>query len=132
MPNGYVLGQVNNSRIQSEVEDEKVSIEDNNKKLVYPDTLRVKLREHCTCDENVAGENKSLKSLSDSTKKADRRIQVRMPWNENGPLKHSNYCIALKRMQSAAKPFQRKECFAVVNDEVQKLLEQYFVNKSPH
>ena len=86
MPNWYVLGQANNSRIQSEVEDETVNIEDNNKKLIYPDTLGVKLREHCTCNENVVGENKFLKSLSDSTTMADRRIQVRMPWNENGPL----------------------------------------------
>lgn len=34
-------------------------------------------------------------------------------------------------MQSAEKSFQRKECFAIVNDEVQKLLEQDFVMKVP-
>ena len=54
-----------------------------------------------------------------------------MPWNQNGPPKRSNYDIAFKRMQSAEKSFQRKECFAIVNDEVQKLLEQDFVMKVP-
>ena len=54
-----------------------------------------------------------------------------MPWNENGPPKRSNYDIALKRMQSAEKSFQRKECFKVVNDEVQKLSQQDFVIKVP-
>ena len=34
-------------------------------------------------------------------------------------------------MQSAEKSFQRKECFAIVNVEVQKLLEQDFVMKVP-
>ena len=52
-----------------------------------------------------------------------------MPWNENGPPKRSNYDIAFKRMQSAEKSFQRKECFAIVNGEVQKLLERHFVIK---
>ena len=54
-----------------------------------------------------------------------------MPWNQNRPPKRSNYDIAFKRMQSAEKSFQRKECFAIVNDEVQKLLEQDFVMKVP-
>ena len=30
-------------------------------------------------------ENRFVKSLSDSTTLVDGRIQVRMPWNENGP-----------------------------------------------
>ena len=34
-------------------------------------------------------------------------------------------------MQSAEKSFRRKECFTIVNDEVQKLLEQDFVMKVP-
>ena len=34
-------------------------------------------------------------------------------------------------MQFAEKSFQRKECFAIVNDAVQKLLEQDFVMKVP-
>ena len=56
-----------------------------------------------------------------------------MPWNENGPPKRSNYDIAFKRMQSAEKSFQTKECFAIVNDVIviQKLLEQDFVIKVP-
>ena len=48
------------------------------------------------------------------------------------PPKHSNYEIALKRMQSAEKSFQKKECFEIVNDEVQKLLQQDFVIKVPN
>ena len=34
-------------------------------------------------------------------------------------------------MQSAEKSFQRKECLAIVNDEVQKLLDEDFVIKVP-
>ena len=47
------------------------------------------------------------------------------------PPKGSNYDIALKRMQSAEKSFQRKEYFEIVNDEVLKLLQQDFVIKVP-
>ena len=54
-----------------------------------------------------------------------------MPWNENGPSKRSSYDIAFKRMKSAEKSFQRKECLVIANDEVQKLLEQDFVIKLP-
>ena len=126
----YVLGQVNSSRIQS-VEVGTVSIEDDIKKLLYQDTLGVKPTELCTCSENALRENKFVKSLSNSTTLVEGRIQVRMPWNQNGPPKRSNYDIAFKRMQSAEKSFQRKECFAIVNAEVQKLLEQDFLMKVP-
>ena len=100
----YVLGQVTSSRIQS-VEVGTVSIEDDIEKLLYQDMLRVKPTELCTCTDNVLRENKFVKSLSDSTTLVDGRIQVKMPWNENGPLKRSNHDIALKRMQSAKKTF---------------------------
>ena len=126
----YVLGQINSPSIQC-VQVGTVSTEDDIKKLIYQDTLGVKPTELCTCSENVLRENKFVKSLSDSTTLVDGRIQVRMPWNENGPPKRSNYDIAFKRMQSAEKSFQRKECLAIVNDEVQKLLEQDFVIKVP-
>ena len=35
-------------------------------------------------------------------------------------------------MQSAEKSFQRKECFEIINDKVQKLLQQDFVIKVPN
>lgn len=107
-----------------------MSIEDDIKKLPYQDTLGVKPTELCTCGENVLRENK-FKSLSDSTTLVDGRIQEGMPWNENGTPKCSNYDISLKRMQSAEKSFQRKECFEIVNDKVQKLLQQDFAIKVP-
>ena len=56
---------------------------------------------------------------------------MRMPWKEAGPPKQSNYDIALKRMFSAEKSFQKKGCFKVVDEEVQKLLDQDFVKKVP-
>ena len=56
---------------------------------------------------------------------------MRMPWKEAVPPKQSNYDIALKRMFSAEKPFQKKDCFKVVDEEVQKLLDQDFVTKVP-
>ena len=69
----YVLGQVTSSRIQS-VEVGTVSIEDDIKKLLYQDTLRVKPTELCTCTDNVLRENKFVKSLSTLV---DGRIQVK-------------------------------------------------------
>ena len=61
----------------------------------------------------------------------DGRVQVKMPWKETGPPKQSNYDIALKRMYSAEKSFKKKDCFEVVDEEVQKLVEQGFVIKVP-
>ena len=55
-----------------------------------------------------------------------------MPWTEAGPPKQSNYGIALKRLFSTERPFQEKGCLDVVNEEVQKLLEQdYVIQVSP-
>ena len=76
-------------------------------------------------------ESKFGKSLAFSTTLVHGRIQVKMPWKEGGPPKRSNFEIALKRMFSAEKSFQKKACFKVVDEEVQKLLEQNFVTKVP-
>ena len=54
-----------------------------------------------------------------------------MPWRKKGPPKQSNYDIALKRMYSTEKSFKKKDCFEVVDEEVQKLVEQGFVIKVP-
>ena len=54
-----------------------------------------------------------------------------MPWKEGGPPKRSNYDIALKRILSAENLCQKKVCFKVVDEEVQKLLEENFVTKAP-
>ena len=56
-------------------------------------------------------------------------MQVRMPWKETGPPKQSYYGIALKRIYSAEKSFKRKDCLAIVDEEVQKLVGQSFVIK---
>ena len=85
-----------------------MSIEDDIKKLLHQDTLGVKPTELYTCRENVLRENKFVKSLTDSTALVNVRIQVRMPWNDNGPPKRSNYEIALKRMESAKDRFREK------------------------
>ena len=55
-----------------------------------------------------------------------------MPWKEAGPPKRSNYDLALKRMYSAEKSFKKRNCFEIVDEEVQKLVEQGFVMKVPH
>lgn len=62
-----------------------MSIEDDIKKLLYQGMLGLKPTELCTYSDNVLRENRFVKSLSDSTTLVDGRIQVRMPWNENGP-----------------------------------------------
>ena len=131
----YVLGQfeTNNSttsEIQS-VEVGTISVVDDIKKLLHQDLLGVKPTKLCTCSENVLRESKFVKSLAISTTLVHGRIQVKMHWKEGGPPKRSNFDIALKRMFSAEKSFQKKGCFKVVDEEVQKLLEQNFVTKVP-
>ena len=131
----YVLGQFESnsssmSQIQS-VEVGTVSVMEDIKKLLQQDLLGVKPTELCACSENVLRESKFVKSLAASTTLVDGRIQVKMPWKEGGPPKQSNYDIALKRMFSAEKSFQKKGCLKVVDEEVQKLVDQDFVKKVP-
>ena len=59
-----------------------VSIQDDIKKLLQQETLGVKPTELRTCNENVLRENKLVKSLSDSAALVNRRIPVKMPWNQ--------------------------------------------------
>ena len=54
-----------------------------------------------------------------------------MSWKETRPPKQSNYEIALKRMYSAEKSFKKKDCLALVDEGVQKLVDQSFVIKVP-
>ncbi|PFX23288.1 hypothetical protein AWC38_SpisGene12174 [Stylophora pistillata] len=98
-------------------------------KLVHQDLLGVKPTEMCTCSENALRENRFVKALSASTTLENGRVQVKMPWKESGPPKQSNYGIALKRMYSAEKSFKKKDCFEIVDQEVQKLVDQGFVIK---
>ena len=121
---------MNTSGIQS-VDVGTVSIVDDVIKLLHQDLSGVKPTELCTCSNNVLQENKFVKSLSDSTTLVDGRIQVKMPWKESGPPKRSNYDIAIKRMYSAEKSFKKKNCYEIVSEEVQKLLDQDFVCKVP-
>jgi len=55
-----------------------------------------------------------------------------MPWKEGGPRKRSNYDLALKRMYSAEKSFKKRDCFEIVDEEVQKLVEEGFDIKEPY
>ena len=121
---------MNTSGIQS-VDIGTVSIVEDVKKLLHQDLLGIKPTELCTCSENVLRENKFVRSLSDSTALVDGRIQVKMPWKESGPPRCSNYDITIKRLYSAEKSFKKKDCYEIVDEEVQKLLEQGFVIKVP-
>ncbi|KXJ27593.1 hypothetical protein AC249_AIPGENE7689 [Exaiptasia diaphana] len=78
------------------------------KNLFTQDMLGVKPTEMCICTDNVLEENKFVKSLEQSTKIVDERVQVKMPWKDAGPPKSSNYDLALKRMYSAERDFKRK------------------------
>ena len=131
----YVLGQFeSNGSVTSEIQSIEVgtvSAVEDIKKLLHQDLLGVKPTKLCSCSENVLRESKFMKSLAASTTLVDGRIQVKMPWKEQGPPKRSNYDIALKRMLSAEKSLQKKGCFRVVDEEVRKLLEQNFVTKVP-
>jgi len=102
------------------------------RKLIHQDFLGVRLTELCTCSENALRENKFVKALSTSTTLVDGRVQVKMPWKEAGPPKRSNYDLALKRMYSAETSFKKRDCFEIVDEEVQRLVEQGFVIKVPY
>ena len=131
----YILGQMDSDaeaipRVHS-VDIVTVSTTEDIRKLVYQDFLGVRRTELCTCSENALRENKFVKPISASTTLVSGRVQVRMPWKETGPPKQSNYDIALKRMYSAEKSFKKKDCLAIVDEEVQKLVDQSFVIKVP-
>ena len=128
----YVLGQlaIDNLRIQS-VDVGTISVTEDFHILLQQDLIGVKPTELCTCSDNELRENKFVKSLSESTKLVDGRIQVKMPWKEDGPPRRSNYDIALKRMQSTERSFEKRNCTKAVDEEVQKLVSRGFVMKVP-
>ena len=132
----YVMGQFEkNNSTTSEiqlVEVRTANAVDDIKELLHQDLLGVKPTNLCTCSENEIRESEFVKSLAASTTLVDGRIQVKMPWAEADPPKQSNYGIALKRLFSTVRSFQKKGCLDVVNEEVQKLLEQdYVIQVSP-
>ena len=108
-----------------------VDVLEDMKKLLTQDMLGVRPTELCTCRDNDLKENKFIKSISESTQIVEGRIQVRMPWNGEGPPKESNYDVAYKRMISSEKSFKKKDCLEIVESEVQKLLDQDFVVEIP-
>ncbi|XP_068684271.1 uncharacterized protein [Montipora foliosa] len=127
----YVMGQFSGRGDESfairTVDVGTVSaLEDMTKRLVQ-DTLGVKPTVFCTCKDSELKENTFIKSIADSTEIVDGRIQVRMPWSEDGPPKESNYDVAYQRMLSSEKTFKRKNCMEDVQVEIQKLLEQEFI-----
>ena len=103
-----------------------VDVLEDMKKLLTQDMLGVRPTELCTCRDNDLKENKFIKSIAESTQIVEGRIQVRMPWNGEGPPKESNYDVAYKRMISSEKSFKKKDCLEIVESEVQKLLDQDF------
>ena len=99
--------------------------------VIQQDLIGVKPTQLCTCNENTLHENRFVRSISESTKLVNGRIQVKMPWKESGSPIRSNYDMALKRMYAAEKSFKKKDCFRVIDDEVKKLLGQGFVELVP-
>ena len=131
----YILGQLDSDaeaipRVHS-VDIGTVSASGDIRKLVYQDFLGVRRTELCTCSENALRENKFVKALSASTTLVNGRVQVRKSWKETGPPKQSNYDIVLKRMYSAEKSFKKIDFLAILDEEVQKLVDQSFVIKVP-
>ena len=127
----YVMGQFSSQGDESfairTVDVGTVSALEDMTKLLVPYTLGVKPTVFCTCKDNESKENKFIKSIADSTEIVDGRIQVRMPWSEDGPPKESNYDVEYQRMLSSEKTFKRKNCMEDVQVEIQKLLEQEFI-----
>ena len=85
-----------------------VDVLEDMKKLLTQDMLGVRPTELCTCRDNDLKENKFIKSIAESTQ-IEGRIQVRMPWNGEGPPKESNYDVAYERMISSEKSFKKKD-----------------------
>ena len=127
----YVMGRFSDQGDESfairTVDVGTVSALEDMRKLLVQDTLGVKPTVLCTCKDNELKENKFIKSIADSTEIVDGRVQVRMPWSEDGPSKESNYDVAYQRMLSSEKTFKRKNCLEDVQVEIQKLLEQEFI-----
>ena len=127
----YVMGQFSGQGDESfairTVDVGTVSALEDMTKLLVQDTLGVKPTVFCTCKDNELKENKFIKSIADSTEIVDGRIQVRMPWSEDGPPKESNYDVAYQRMLSSEKTFKRKNCIEDVQVEIQKLEQEFIV-----
>ena len=108
----YVIGPfggpVNqqSTRISS-VDVGTVSVLEDMKKLLTQDLMGVRPTELCTCRDSDLQENKFIKSIAESTKIGDGRVQVRMPW----------------RMISSEKSFRKKDYTEIIDLEVQKLVE---------
>ena len=123
----YVMGRFSDQGDESfairTVDQGTVSALEDMTKLLVQDTLGVKPTVLCTCKDNELKENKFIESIADSTEIVDERVQVRMPWSEDGPPKESNYDVAYQRMLSSEKTFKRKSCLEDVQVEIQKLLE---------
>ena len=64
------------------------------KKLFTQDMLGVKPTQLCTCSNKDFKESRFIKSIAKSTQIIDGRVQVRMPWKDEGPPKDSNYDVA--------------------------------------
>ena len=130
----YLLGEIDNLTRSSNICSVDVStintVEDM-KALLSQDLLGVRPTELCSCRDNVLKENKFVKSITKSTKIVDGRVQVRMPWNDSGPPLKSNYETAYVRMLSTEKTFQKKNCSAEIQEEINKLVEQDFVKEIP-
>ena len=105
-------GQVNQkpTRITS-VDVGTVSVLEDMKKLLTQDftLMGVRPTELFTCRDSDLQENKFIKSISEFTKIIDGRVQVRMPWREDGPPNESNYDAAYKRMISSEKSFKEND-----------------------
>ena len=130
----YLLGQIEDENACTginSVEVGTVSVLEDMRSLLVQDQLGVRPTELCTCTDNALKETKFIKSITGSTEMVDGRVQVRMPWKVTGPPKRSNYEIALKRMVSSEKTFQRKNCFDVIQNEINKLLEHDFIVEIP-
>lgn len=81
---GQFFDQGDESSAIRSVDVETVSALEDMTKLFVQDALGVKPTKLCTCKDNELKEIKFIKSIADSTEIVDGRVQVRMPWSEDG------------------------------------------------
>ena len=87
---GYVVGTLASKQgerpsVINSIDVGIVDVLEDIKKLLTQDMLGVRPTELCTCRDNDLKENKFIKSIAESTQIFEGRIQVRRPWNGDGP-----------------------------------------------
>ncbi|CAB3986904.1 Hypothetical predicted protein [Paramuricea clavata] len=100
------------------------------KKLIFQDQLRIKPTGYCTCSEKEMRECAFIRHVRESTRVLDDgRIEVRMPWKPEHTNLPNNRSVAVERMVSKERQLVKKGKLEVFNKEVKALVDREVVIK---